>query len=369
MRKYNTLVVEDSSMSQKVYKMLLDQRKDSNHEVTFATSAEMALNLYNANRYDIILVDMVLEGEKTGLDFVKAIQKDSNRMYTKVIIISGQTKEGMSKVFLDAGADDVYFKPIDEKGFYNRISVQEKDIDLLKNLMGDMNKMKDQLSFIEEKSSFISLGESTRDIMHEVNNSLSILGLCLQKLKFDEDFSNKHEQTFNLMNKALKNIETISSSVKKQGSQSDICEKINLKELIDTVISFSEFYTRKARAKVSNNVDSSIIVETNVGALEQVMVNLIKNSCEAIMNNERNWISIDAEDKENHIVLNIKDSGILSSEVEKKLFKEKFTTKESSAGTGVGLTIVKSLLSKYNISIEAKNINDNTCFSMKIPKV
>ena len=368
MNVYNTLVIEDSKMSQKVYKNMLDQRNDVKHEITFATSAEMALSLYNANRYDIILVDMVLEGEKTGLDFLKVIKSDPNRMYSKVVIISGQTKEGMSKLFFDAGADDVYFKPIDVKGFETRIRTQEKDINTIKELMGDVSEMKQKLSFIEENTNYIRLGETTRDIMHEINNSLSIITLCVEKMKLDESIQDKHGASLHLIAKALGNIDSISSSVKHQSSTSEKCEQINLKDIINQVIDFSKVYSKKYGVKINNEIPKDIFVDTNLGMLEQVLINLIKNACEAVSSLDSKWIKIHAEVIGGQVFLRVIDSGKLEEDIKNKLFKMQFTTKTAGSGTGVGLSIVKNMLDKHDIKIHAGNYRENTCFTLKFPK-
>jgi CheY-like chemotaxis protein len=76
----------------------------SNHEVDSAKSVEAALEkLRSGATYDAILLDMVLPG-MTGLDLLKAIQREKIAGDAKVIVLSNQGDQTDIDAAMEVGA-------------------------------------------------------------------------------------------------------------------------------------------------------------------------------------------------------------------------------------------------------------------------
>ncbi|MBT5427525.1 MAG: sensor histidine kinase [Bacteroidetes bacterium] len=83
--------------------------------------------------------------------------------------------------------------------------------------------------------------------------------------------------------------------------------------------------------------------------IEQALMNILRNSIEAIDLTGTITISIE-EEKGNHILL-ITDTGEgLSSEAKDQLFTPFFSTKPN--GQGIGLTLVNEILSRHNFKFK-----------------
>jgi signal transduction histidine kinase len=79
--------------------------------------------------------------------------------------------------------------------------------------------------------------------------------------------------------------------------------------------------------------------------IDQVFINLISNAAEALENSSKKIIRIWCEEKNNNFSVFVADSGPgIPKDIRKKIFSPFFTTKEK--GTGMGLYIVKKILSK-----------------------
>lgn len=103
---------------------------------------------------------------------------------------------------------------------------------------------------------------------------------------------------------------------------------------------------------------------------EQVMINLIKNSCDAMSTRPGEhhlWIiaGMVADDR---LQLDVRDNGPgIDPEHRNQLYEPFFTTKEVGQGLGLGLAIVHSILRDLGGSIETLEQAEGACFRLHIP--
>jgi signal transduction histidine kinase len=95
-------------------------------------------------------------------------------------------------------------------------------------------------------------------------------------------------------------------------------------------------------------------VELNAAKLEQVFLNVINNSIEAMEGNGKLFIKTKQAGKEILIVISDNGTGI-SQEKLLKIFDPFFTTKETNSGTGLGLSICHGIIEQHGGSIALMN--------------
>jgi len=90
-------------------------------------------------------------------------------------------------------------------------------------------------------------------------------------------------------------------------------------------------------------------IKGNFQHLEQVIINLITNSCQALPNKERGVIVSTSYDKNsNTIIVKVQDEGIgIPSENLKHILDPFFTTKRDSGGTGLGLSVSYNIIKRH----------------------
>ena len=119
---------------------------------------------------------------------------------------------------------------------------------------------------------------------------------------------------------------------------------------------------------VSNLENCNIEILADNDRLEQVFVNLIENAIK--YSKESSPITLDFEENDNHLVINVKnDYDVIPREKLKTLF-EKFTrvddsTTRTTRGTGLGLFIVKGLVEAMNGEIRLYS-NKECGFCVKV---
>ena len=136
-------------------------------------------------------------------------------------------------------------------------------------------------------------------------------------------------------------------------------EPLNLNEIISNAINDAKRSQQTKdnvsllyqRDKYDNN--DSVFIQADRGRLNQVISNLISN---AIKFTKEGFIIITSkkEEKENKVIVSVKDSGIgIHPEILPRLF-QKFATK-SYQGTGLGLYISKSIVEAHGGEMWAEN--------------
>ncbi len=149
-------------------------------------------------------------------------------------------------------------------------------------------------------------------------------------------------------------------------SDPDKPEMADLRENIETVLTVyhnvlkynveTSFYFDPALPKILCFPDE----------LSQVWANLINNAAQAM--NAAGKLSIRAIQENGHIQVEITDSGPgIPAEIKDKIFDPFFTTKKKGEGTGLGLDIVRKIVSKHHGQIKLASEPGNTTFTIILP--
>jgi len=97
--------------------------------------------------------------------------------------------------------------------------------------------------------------------------------------------------------------------------------------------------------------------------IEQVIINLISNCIYALEHIENPTINIDLYIKNNKTYLSITDNGIgISEDIKSNIFVPYFTTRKN--GSGIGLTLSKSIIEVHDANIQFKSDKEKTTFTL-----
>lgn len=115
------------------------------------------------------------------------------------------------------------------------------------------------------------------------------------------------------------------------------------------------------------------------GQLQQVLMNLVFNARDAMPNGGRVTVSVevrdpqpgaaDRADRGRHVALCVRDEGCGMSETERgRIFEPFFTTKLRGQGSGLGLSIVMSIVEDMRGTIDVESApSAGTCFTVRLP--
>jgi signal transduction histidine kinase len=257
--------------------------------------------------------------------------------------------------------------PLKEEGKVTALRGTFQDITERKKSAEEMAKMNLQLI---QSSKLASLGEMAAGIAHEINNPLAIISGSVGLLSKNAENPEKLASKVQVIKKSCDRIARIVQGLKKFSRSADKAniQQHDLSNIIKEATIITEAKSKRHSTPVTVDCNSNLKVACDDVEIEQVIVNLINNSIDAVKTRSQKWVKISLFDDVNFIVLRITDSGPgIPENIRNKLFDPFFTTKNVGEGTGLGLSITKGILDEHKATITLVADSPNTCFEIRFP--
>jgi len=211
-----------------------------------------------------------------------------------------------------------------------------------------------------------AVGRLAAGLAHEIRNPLASLSGSTEVLR--QSFA-PDKENIDLFNIILRETERLNHLVtnflhyarpeKRENT------KVNLKEMIFETAFFFSQGEGKGRFILDNLVSDKIFIMADRGQLEQLFLNLFRNSIEAASDDL--IITVEAYIEDDFIRLEIRDNGPgMPNSVAKRAFEPFFTRK--SGGTGLGLATVHRIVKNHGGSVSLDTApGKGTAFTLKFP--
>ncbi len=328
--------------------------------VTCANSGKDAITLLPDNRYDIALVDIKLP-DMHGTDLVKKLAGISPSM--DFIHITAHAT-------LDTAIESVRQEQV--------VSYETKplDMDHLLAVLRQIVIRKNMEDALLQSEKLKSIGRRTAGSGHEFNNIRASISGNIQLMLQDYKDNEKLANTLNIIMKATNDGAQISGKMSSFAkTEVDITEYVtsDVRDLIKQSIEFTKpRWKNMAQANgINYHIDMEDVrgkseVHCNSTEMREVFINIIHNSLEAMPDGGKIFFS--TWNKDGVAFVSISDTGKgMTEDVRKKVFDPFFTTRRP-VGTGLGMSIVYSILSRHNGKIEVKSeIGMGTTFTLQLP--
>lgn len=222
-----------------------------------------------------------------------------------------------------------------------------------------------------------SLGELASNVAHEINNPLTVIAGSLDMLRLslaaDSTVPANSPTNVDRVHRALKQVDRISKIIRglrrfsRQDDQQEMRRTL-VKEIINSVGDLCAEKLRTNAVQLSIEAEPDVAVFCNSIQIEQVLVNLVSNSIDAIRTEPDRWIKIKSVTQESFVEIEVIDSGSgIKPELVKRLAEPFFTTKEPGKGTGLGLSISRTILQQHGGELQYDATSLLTRFVIRIP--
>ena len=286
-------------------------------------------------------------------------RKKSDELYTSLLNISSIYDKGEVKSYIGV------FTDISDILEYEK-NLRDKDIMLI------------------QQSKMASMGEMIDSISHQWKQPLSLISTQITGLEFKSEYGELkkediHAVTSNVMDTIKYMSETI-DDFKNFFSPKKLKKHFYIDHTVDKLMKLISSKLKNGSIRVIQDI-STIELYTYENELVQVLVNILNNASDALMesNIEEKLIFIDVSYDKNISTIVIKDTaGGIPNDIIDKVFDSRFTTKENTNGTGIGLYMAKKIIeNSLNGSIVVKNENfthnennySGACFTITIDNV
>ncbi|MGE6631139.1 ATP-binding protein [Bacillus sp. NPDC077027] len=211
------------------------------------------------------------------------------------------------------------------------------------------------------------IGTLAASTAHEIRNPLTGISGFIQLLQ-KKYHSEEDQLYFSVIEEEIKRINQIVSEFLVLGKPTAEKWQLNsVKEIVGEImpIVFSEANLYNVEVDLQINTIQDVGVYCTKDHIKQVVLNVAKNSLEAMPNGGKLTIMIEAE-KEN-VVIKVKDTGEgITEEMLKHIFLPFITSKEK--GTGLGLVVCKRIISMYGGTIDIdSHLNKGTTVTIMLP--
>jgi DNA-binding response OmpR family regulator len=106
------LVVEDDK---EVRNYLTTVFEEEGCQVLGLHDGQNFLAQFNEYQPDVVLLDLHLPGQDSGVDLLKIVRSHSSSRFVPVLMVSGDDEENAKVTSLEIGADDYVVKPINPR--------------------------------------------------------------------------------------------------------------------------------------------------------------------------------------------------------------------------------------------------------------
>ncbi len=141
---------------------------------------------------------------------------------------------------------------------------------------------------------------------------------------------------------------------------------VMLKEMIDKTAQFMGQQLKKTTIEFSSSCSSDYLtVQADEEMIEQVLINLVKNSMESLSQNGGGKIELNGRYDGQNILIEVADNGPgIIPEAINRIFVPFFTTKKT--GSGIGLALSRQIMQMHNGSLTVESqLEVKTVFTLK----
>jgi two-component system sensor histidine kinase BaeS len=215
----------------------------------------------------------------------------------------------------------------------------------------------------------------TSDMAHELRTPLTNLKSHIEALldKVWEPTEKMLTSFYEEIERLIKLVEGLNDIAKLEQTNLNLNKsRFNLSLELEKVITSFEPLFANSNSKIISDLLSNVEVFMDKDKLTQVMYNLLANSLKYLNGNGEVFVTL--KDKNETIILEVKDNGIGMSEKDLPFIFERFYRSDESrnkktGGSGIGLTIVKSIVEAHNGTIDVKSrLGEGSTFTVTIPK-
>ncbi len=213
------------------------------------------------------------------------------------------------------------------------------------------------------------MGQLSAGIAHEINNPLGGIRLCfnnLMSLEMDEKTRKMHVV---VINSGFERIQSIIKQLLDFSKKSSLSlSSVSINHLIENVLRFVDHILSKKGIKAVR--DSSLEIQPiliDPNKIEEVFLNIILNAIQA-MDGKPGILTINTTQRDGYHEFSFSDTGPgIPCEILPFIFDPFFTTKPPGCGTGLGLSVSKSIVEQHNGELLVETSKNGTKFIVRLP--
>lgn len=254
-----------------------------------------------------------------------------------------------------------------------------KYICIILSFIKDKKNLKHAVEIESLKTEFFA------NLSHEFKTPLNIILSTVQLVMNYIEVNNEYPD-YNMFNKCLSNIKQNSYRILKIANNLIDMSKIdgnfysinmgnyNVVEVVENIVqSLAEYMKDNKRNIIFDTIEEEIITACDPDQIERIILNVLSNAMKFTSHGGNIYVDMEVNDRCNKVIIKISNDGEKINFEDRLRIFERFTQSESlltrrAEGTGIGLTLVKSLVKLHNGEVYVNTeFEEGTQFCIELP--
>lgn len=319
------------------------------------------------------LLQQLIENKRTSFDVIFRMENHSKEIkWLRAIVEAVKSKETGKTIRLlaiHADISELKKRELEAEQFYTQRLTTDKLTTLGTLAAGIAHEINNPNQFITSNLAFLeATWPAIREILDEYcqsNPTEDIAG-------FDQkEYAESYSKALNSIKSGSRRIKTIVKELKDyvRDNRTETFSDVDINKILYSAQILTASIGKKSTHTFEWKTEDNLFVRGNAQRLEQVFVNLIINAFEALTDKSQSVLVKSFKDNLNGIVIQIKDEGQgIPDEYMSRLTDPFFTTKQTSGGTGMGLSVANSIIKEHCGELVFESSRENgTCAKVIIP--
>lgn len=236
--------------------------------------------------------------------------------------------------------------------------------EMITRLQSAYRELKSTQESLSQTEKMASVGTLTAGLAHEINNPLAGIRNCIRRIEDKPDNLKQNKEYIAMMSEALQKIEKVVEGMLNFSRKQELAfTPVKLNMLINNSISLVKYQLERLRINLKYiGFEQNIIANVSPNHLEQVFLNILLNSIDAIGEKKQHnpnflgEIKICISENPGSTTIEFSDNGIgVPPDKVAAIFDPFFTNKKIKQGTGLGLAVCYNIISSHNGHITGWN--------------
>ncbi|MEW6387094.1 MAG: ATP-binding protein [Thermodesulfobacteriota bacterium] len=214
---------------------------------------------------------------------------------------------------------------------------------------------------------FAAIGEAASYVSHEIKNPLMVIGGLARQVERHLEADPASQEKLQIIQTEVRRLENFLGDLRDFTRPAlPVKERVDLNQVIKEVETLMQEEIRHKGVSLIDRLAPQLpLVEADPNQIKQVLLNLLKNSLEAMDSGGEIALASGVDAKQ--VWFAVKDTGGgMPPEVLEKIFNPFFTTKEK--GTGLGLAVIHKIITDHQGTISVESSPEKgTSFLVKLP--
>jgi PAS domain S-box-containing protein len=250
--------------------------------------------------------------------------------------------------------------------------VLARDITEFKQAQQELDKYREEMARTEQLA---SVGTLSAFAAHELTQPLTVIRLLIENVLKKLKTSHAQEAVAEKLKECLTEVTNITAVVNRlrnfaRKSSGKISMEINLEDIAQQIVNiFNESAQQSDFTILLEGMKELPHIYSNDKDMEQLFFSLVDNALQAKQDKKNRQLVISGTVKDKCVELSFRDNcGGIPHENLERIFEPFFTTKSPGKGTGLGLCIVRDIVSRLGgkIHVESK-LGKGTTFYITLP--